>query len=101
MSSYPYANVGVVLNSISAVRESELDQDQVGFRLGLGYLKAVNPQFSLRAEARFSRSSFETGDFVPQSAMFTQPEVEFEPTDDLNLFEVLLAVQLNFGGVGR
>ena len=95
LRSYPYVSAGVIVNRVSAAREKKLDQNQLGLRLGLGYLKEVSPDFSLRAEARFSRSGFDVDTFVPQSSFDNQPEVEFEPVDHLSLFEVILAVQLN------
>lgn len=95
LESYPFVTAGVVWNRISAAREEELDQKQLGVRLGLGYLKTVSPELSLRAEARFSRSGFDTGSFVPKSSFDNQPEVEFDSTDHLSLFEVILALQLN------
>jgi len=93
--SAPYASVGVIINSISAAREVELDQTQVGYRIGLGYLHALVPGVGLRAEARYSRTGFDAGSFVPQSTFPTQPEVEFVPAGDLNIFELILAVQMN------
>ncbi len=95
VASYPYVSAGVVVNMMSAARENELDQDQLGFRLGLGFLKVLTPELSLRAEARYSRSRFEVGSFVPQTIFANQPELIFEPNDRLNLFDVFLALELN------
>ncbi len=95
VASYPYVSVGVIVNMMSAARENELDQDQLGIRLGLGFLKALTPELSLRVEARYSRSRFETGSFVPQTIFANQPELIFEPNDRLNLLDAFLALELN------
>ncbi len=95
IASYPYVNAGVVFNRLTATREKELDQNQIGFRLGLGYLRALTPEFSLRAEARYSQSGFDVGTFVPQTTNISQPELDYDPAGDLNVFEVILAVQMN------
>lgn len=95
LASYPFASLGAIWNHMSAAREDALDQNQLGFQVGLGYLHNVSPGFSIRAEARFSRSGFELGDFVPRSDFNTQPVLELEGADRLNLFSILLAAQMN------
>lgn len=95
LASYPYVSAGAVWRRLSAAREYGLDQGRLGWQLGLGYLRALNPVFSLRAEARYSRIGFEMGDFRPLTAFASQPELEIDPADTLHFFAVVLAVQLN------
>jgi hypothetical protein len=95
LASYPFASVGAVWNRLAAAREKALDQNQLGFQVGLGYLKNLSPGFSVRAEARFSRSGFELGDFVPRSEFNNQPELKLDAADQLNFFTILLAAQMN------
>ncbi len=95
LESYPYLSAGLVWNRVSAAREDHLDQNQLGGRLGLGYLRVLGPDHCLRAEARLSRSVFDVGSFLPQSSNDNQPEIEFDPTDSLSIFEVIIGLQYN------
>lgn len=95
LASYPFLNVGLVSSHMTFNRETELDQNQLGFRIGLGYLKQLSPEFSLRAEVRYSYTGFDVGSFVPQVTGTEQPEVIFEPVDELHFFEMTLGVQMN------
>ncbi len=94
--SCPFLTAGVVLNHLSASRETALDQNAVGFQLGLGYLQQIHEKMSLRLSARYSRSGFDTGSFQPQTrAGWGQPDTIFEPAHQLGLFGVVLALQFN------
>ncbi len=95
LDSYPYLNAGMVVTNLAATRNTELDQTQLGFRLGLGYLQAMNPEFSFRAEVRYMRTGFDSDSFVPQVTGDGQPEVYYDPVDTLHFFEVTLGVQIN------
>jgi len=95
LASYPYVNAGAVWQQLSAAREDALDQGQLGWQLGLGYLLALNQTFSLRAEARYSRIGFEVGEFKPRTSFTGQPELEIDAVDTLHFFAVILAIQLN------
>ena len=96
LPSYPYANAGLLVNHLAAAREDALDQTQVGWRVGLGYLRELSPEFSLRGEIRFSRTAFSAGDFAPSTTNPAQPELIFAPNDRMQLFEASLGLQLNF-----
>ncbi len=86
LASYPYVNVGAVWQRLSAAREDALDQGQLGWQLGLGYLRALNPAFSLRAEANYRRIGFDAGDFKPRTSFSGQPELELDTVDTLHFF---------------
>ncbi|MCB1182004.1 outer membrane beta-barrel protein [bacterium] len=96
LPSHPYLTAGPVLLLVDSTQWDDLDQTRLGGRLGLGYLYAASPEFSLRAEARYSRASFDSGDFRPQAEEGYAPEITFEPDANLNLFELVLAVEMNF-----
>jgi hypothetical protein len=95
LPSYPYLSGGLVLRVLTAARESELDQKQLGARLGVGYLKAMESGYSLRVEARLSRSRFEAGSFLPGTTANSRPLQDFRPADHINILELILAVQAN------
>lgn len=96
--SAPYVSFGVLGNRVRAAREVDLNQTRYGYRLGLGYLQRLTSRISLRGEGRYSRTGFETGNYLPKRAPADgiQPELEFTPADDLNLFELVGVVQLDF-----
>jgi hypothetical protein len=95
LASYPYLSGGVLVNMISAVRENQLDQQPLGARLGVGYLQTLDPAYSLRLEARLSRTGFDAGSFLPTTTTANRPEQAFRPARHLNTFELFVAVQLN------
>lgn len=95
LASYPYLSVGVAWNHLSAAREKDLDQDQIGLQLGVGYVHQLSPDFSLKMEARYSRSSFDIGDFVPRTQTINQPVLKLDPATNLNLYGLYLGVQMN------
>ena len=94
LASYPYLSVGLVANHLSAAREKDLDQDQIGLQLGVGYARELSPDFTLKVEARYSRSSFELGDFVPRTQAINQPILDLESAKNLNLYGLFLGVQM-------
>ncbi|MEN8005510.1 MAG: hypothetical protein ABFS42_00755 [Candidatus Krumholzibacteriota bacterium] len=92
-SSYPYAQVSVLLNHLGPVRAEKLAQTNVGARLGLGYLHNLERVWGLRFEARLGATGFSVGDYVPQSTLPDQPVIEFETEDHLVFFEFLIGIQ--------
>ena len=94
--SHPFINFQVLVSRLSPETNTELEQTNLGGRLGLGYNKVITPEVSLRLELRYSLTAFSVGDYVPSSNLPTDPEVIYDPQDNLNFFELLLGVQGNF-----
>jgi len=93
--SYPFMSLGLVLNHLSAARETDLNQDQIGLQMALGYAHHLSTDFMIKVEARYSRSAFDIGDFVPRTESIGQPPLTLEPADNLNLYGLFLGVQMS------
>jgi opacity protein-like surface antigen len=94
LPSYPYFSVGMMVNHLSAARETDLNQNQVGAQFALGYAYRVSNDFAIKLEARYSRSSFDIGDFLPQVTSPNQPTVELDSADNINLYGLFIGVQM-------
>jgi len=92
-SSYPYASVGVLVSRLGPARAKDLEQTNIGARLGLGYLHSFEKVWSLRFEARLSATGFSVGDYVPQSSLATQPIIEYTTENKLVFFEFMIGIQ--------
>jgi len=93
-ASYPYVSVGPVLNQLTATREKDLAQNQVGYQLGLGFVQDVNERLQVRIEAIYLNSSFSTGGFQPSVREGRGlPPLIFVGADRLRIFGVVLAAQ--------
>jgi hypothetical protein len=96
VASHPFINFQVLVSNLSPETNTELEQTNFGGRLGLGYNQVVSPEVSLRLEVRYSLTAFSVGDYVPSSILPTDPEVIYDPQDNLDFFEILLGIQGNF-----
>lgn len=94
-ASYPFANASILASYLAPLRADELEQNNLGGRLGLGYYHSFGEVWGLRAEARLSGTGFSVGDYVPQSILPNQPEVKYDPEDHLIFFEFLIGFQGN------
>ncbi len=94
--SYPFVNASILLSHLGPVRAEDLEQSNLGGRLGMGYLHSINEVWGFRAEARISGTGFSVGDYVPQSELPDQPVLNYETQDHLVFFEFLIGMQANF-----
>jgi hypothetical protein len=94
-ASYPFVNASILVSYLAPLRADELQQTNLGGRLGLGYYHSFHEVWGLRAEARLSGTGFSVGDYVPQSILPNQPEVIYDPEDHLIFFEFLIGFQGN------
>lgn len=91
-ASAPYLGLGVVLQGISAALADDLDQQQMGVRLALGYQLVVATTVSLRVEGRLTRAGFDASNHQP----VTEPPTEILVTseDSHTLWQLKLGVQM-------
>lgn len=94
-ASYPFVNASILVSYLGPIRADDLEQTNLGGRLGLGYYHSFHEVWGLRAEARLSGTGFSVGDYVPQSILPNQPEVKYDPQDHLIFFEFLIGFQGN------
>jgi len=94
--SYPFAEFELLVSSLSPAINTELQQTNLGGRLGLGYSQSLGPELALRFEARLAVTAFSVGDYVPSTILPTDPEVHYDPQDNVQFFEILLGAQGNF-----
>lgn len=92
-ASYPYAQISILVSHLGPARADGLEQTNLGGRLGLGYLQSFQKVWGLRFEARISGTGFSVGDYVPQSELPGQPEIDYQTEDHLLFFEFLIGVQ--------
>jgi len=92
-SSYPYAQFSVLLSHLGPVRADDLEQTNLGGRLGLGYLHSFERVWGLRFEGRLSVTGFSVGDYVPTTSSPGEPEIDYDPEDHLVFFEFLIGIQ--------
>ena len=92
-TSYPYAQVSVLMSHLDPVRATKLEQTNFGGRLGLGYLHSFEKVWGLRFEGRLSATGFSVGDYVPQTTLPGEPIIEYETEDHLLFFEFLIGIQ--------
>ena len=95
-ASYPFVQASILASHLGPVRADDLEQTNWGGRLGLGYLHSIQEVWGLRFEARLAGTGFSVGDYVPQSTMTDQPELEYTTEDHLVFFEFLIGIQANF-----
>ncbi len=93
--SYPFLNASVLVSNLGPVRAKDLEQSNMGGRLGLGYFHSSHEVWGLRTEARISWTGFSVGDYVPQSELADQPVLDYDPQDHLMFFEFLIGIQAN------
>ena len=92
-SSYPYANFSLLASHLGPGVVKELEQTNLGGRLGMGYLQVLDSVWSLRFEGRMAVTGFSVGDYVPQTLLSDQPPLEYEPESRIIYFEFLIGVQ--------
>ncbi len=94
-SSYPFLSASILASHLGPVRAKDLEQTNLGGRLGLGYFYSSHEVWGLRAEARMSWTGFSVGDYVPQSELPGQPILDYDTQDYLMFFEFLIGIQAN------
>ena len=92
-ASYPYAQFSVLLSHLGPVRAKDLEQTNIGGRLGLGYVHSFERVWGLRFEGRLSATGFSVGDYVPQTTLPGEPDIKYETEDHLLFFEILIGIQ--------
>ena len=93
-SSYPYAQVSFLVSHLGPVRAKELEQTNIGGRLGLGYLHSFEKVWGVRFEGRLSATGFSVGDYVPRTSSPGEPVIEYDTQDHLVFFEFLIGIQV-------
>ncbi|MCK9995832.1 MAG: hypothetical protein KAH56_06090 [Candidatus Krumholzibacteria bacterium] len=93
--SYPFLNASMLVSHLGPVRAEDLEQTNMGGRLGLGYFHSSHEVWGLRAEARMSWTGFSIGNYVPQSELSDQPALDYDTEDHLIFFEFLIGIQAN------
>lgn len=94
--SYPYALMSFLVSHLGPVRAEELEQTNLGGRLGLGFFHPFQEIWGLRVEARVAGTGFSVGDYVPQSSTADQPVIEYTSEDHLVFFEFMVGLQASF-----
>ncbi len=91
--SYPFVQASILVSHLGPVRADALEQTNLGGRLGLGYFHSFQEIWGLRLEARLTGTGFSVGDYVPQSILPDQPQMDYTTEDHLLFFEFLVGIQ--------
>jgi hypothetical protein len=94
--SYPYALMSLLVSYLGPIRASDLEQSNLGGRLGLGFFHPFQEIWGLVLEATLAQTDFSVGGYVPQSSNLDQPELDYSAEDKLYFFEFKVGVQASF-----
>jgi len=92
--SHPFLSLELMSVTLADVGGGHsLDQTNLGYRIGGGYMQVLSPTIKLRLEARFTRSAFDIGSYRPDTPRH-DPELHvIEGESHLSFFEVLIGVE--------
>jgi len=95
-ASYSYALMSVVASHLGPASADDLEQTNLGGRLGLGFFHPFQKIWGLVLEASLARTGFSVGDYVPQSTTTDQPVLDYTSEDKLYFFEFQIGFQASF-----
>lgn len=87
--SHPYGSFGLTVCRMTADEATELDQTGLGFQAALGYRQRLGRAL-VALETQLRHIAIDINDFRPSVATGSEPELIYEPSDDLWLFEIRL-----------
>ena len=94
--STPYLLIGATLVDFRADQAAELDQTQLGARIGVGYEHALGASWTIGLEIRDTIVSLDTEDYRPEAATPSYPEITYTSVTPQHLFEILVQARLSF-----
>lgn len=94
-SSYPYMEASLLFSHLGPTAAAELEQWNLGGRIGLGFLQKFHQFWGIRFGARLAVTGFSVGDYVPQTSLPSQPVIDYQTQDSLTFFEFLIALQVS------
>ncbi len=93
LASYPFVGAEILLNSFNPSMAFDLDQTNFGGRVLFGYILHLRENMGLRIEGHISRTVWSAGDFMPETTLETQPEIEFSGEDHTSYFDFLVGLE--------
>ena len=94
--STPYLLIAAALVDFRADQAKELDQTQLGARIGVGYEHALGANWTIGVEIRDTIVSLDTEDYRPEAATPSYPEITYTPITPQHVFEILAQARLSF-----
>ncbi|MBU2501019.1 porin family protein [bacterium] len=91
----PYAALGVALVDYSADRSRALDQTRFGLSILLGWARELGEGYGVVVEGRATRTGFDDQDFLPETRLGFDPEIEIEWQEHVTLLGIKVGIRKN------